>query len=130
MTQRDYSKFIREGDDGPRLHVKMVPRNVYVEMVTNWRSRREVIERVAETGYWLWDLKELEHQAQADGREVSLVELADEIAGEMDDREWWKTMAAFEEDLITAFPNDPEAWSELLDPVYDLQEQEGWKPRQ
>ncbi len=56
--------------------------------------------------------------------------MADEITAEMDDREWWKVMEAFEEYLITSFPNDPAAWADLLDPVYDLQEQEGWKQRQ
>ena len=130
MTQRDYTKFVRESEAGPRLHVKMLPRAVYVAMVNRWRSRRDVIETVAEQGYWLWDLKELEQQAQAEGREVTYAELAEDVAAEMDDREWWKVMEAFEEHLITSFPVDPAAWSDLLDPVYDLQEEEGWKPRQ
>jgi hypothetical protein len=130
VTQRDYTKFVRESDTGPRLHVKMLPRPVYVEMVNRWRSRPDVIETVAEQAYWLWDLKELERKAQAEGRQVNYAELADEIIGEMDDREWWKTTEAFEEHLITHFPTDPGAWSDLLDPVYDLQEQEGWKARQ
>ncbi len=130
MTQRDYTKFVREAESGPRLHVKMLPRKVYVEMVNRWRSRRDVIESVAEAGYWLWDIKELEQQALAEGRDVTYAELADEVAAEMDDREWWKVMEAFEEHLITSFPSDPLAWSDLLDPVYDLQEQEGWKPQQ
>lgn len=130
MSERDYLKFIRQSDDGPRLHVKMVPRTVYVEMVNRWRTRKDVIESVAEAGFWLWDLKELEQQALSEGRDVNYAELADEITGEMEDREWWKTTEAFEEHLITAFPNDPQAWADLLDPVYDLQEREGWTPRQ
>jgi hypothetical protein len=108
----------------------MLPRNVYVEMVNRWRARRDVIEQVAEEGYWLWDIKELEQAAQAEGRKVTYAELAEEVAAEMDDREWWKVMEAFEEHLITSFPNDPAAWSDLLESVYDLQEQEGWKTRQ
>ena len=130
MTQRDYTKFIRESETGPRLHVKMLPRKIYVEMVNRWRSRRDVIEAVAEEGYWLWDVRELEKQALAEGRQVTYAELAEEVAAEMDDREWWKVMEAFEEHLITNFPADPTAWSDLLDPVYDLQEQEGWKTQQ
>lgn len=130
MTQRHYSKFIRETDEGQRLNVKLVPRAVYVQMVNRWRSRQDVIEEVADAGFWLWDVKELEEQARAEGRQVTYAELAEEVAAEMDDREWWKTMAAFEEHLITHFPNDPAAWSDLLDPVYDLQEQQGWKPQQ
>jgi hypothetical protein len=130
VTERDYTKFVRESETGQRLHVKLLPRKVYVEMVNRWRSRRDVIEQVAEEGYWLWDVKELEKKAQAEGREVTYAELAEEVASEMDDREWWKQMEAFEEHLITNFPNDPAGWSDLLDPVYDLQEQDGWKPRQ
>lgn len=130
MTDRDYGKFIRESEDGPRLHVKLLPRKVYVDMVNRWRSRPEVIETVAEAGFWLWDLRALEQEAMAAGRDFTLAELAEEVAADMDDREWWKAMTAFEEHLITHFPNDPYAWSDLLDPVYDLQEQEGWKPRQ
>ncbi|MEX1159095.1 MAG: hypothetical protein WEC79_09225 [Thermomicrobiales bacterium] len=130
MTQRDYTKFIRESETGPRLHVKMLPRPVYVKMVNQWRSRPDVIETVAEQAYWLWDLKELERRALAEGRAVTHAELAEEIMGEMDDRDWWKTTEAFEEHLITSFPTDPGAWAELLDPIFDLQEQEGWKPRQ
>ena len=130
MTERDYTKFIRETENGPRLFVKMLPRPVYVEMVNQWRARREVIEFVAEQGYWLWDLKESQERADAEGRQVTYAELAQEILPEMDDREWWKTTEAFEEHLITHFPDDPGAWADLLDPVYDLQEQEGWKPRQ
>jgi hypothetical protein len=130
VTERDYSKFIRDSDEGPRLNVKLVPRPVYVQMVKQWRSRKDVIEVVAEEGYWLWDVKELEQQALAEGREVSWAELAEEVASEMDDREWWKTTAAFEEHMITHFPDDPLAWSDLLDPVYDMQEQAGWTPQQ
>jgi hypothetical protein len=130
VTERDYSKFIRETEDGPRLHVKMLPRKAYVEMVNRWRSRQDVIETVADEGFWLWDLRELEKKAQEEGREYTWAELASEVAAEMDDREWWKTMEAFEEHLITHFPEDPAAWADILDPVYDLQEAEGWKPRQ
>lgn len=130
MTQRDYTQFIRETEEGPRLNVKLLPRTVYVEMVNRWRSRRDVIEMVAEDGYWLWDLKELEQRAQTEGRQVTYAELAEEVASEMDDREWWKTIAAFEEHLITHFPDEPEAWADLLDAVYDQQEQDGWIPRQ
>lgn|GEM_PF-2019164 len=130
MTERDYSKFIREDESGPRLHVKMLPRAVYVEMVKRWRSRQDVIEEVADEGFWLWDLRELETKAKEEGREYTYAELADEVYAEMDDREWWKTIMAFEEHLITHFPEDPNSWADLLDPVYDLQEAEGWKPRQ
>jgi hypothetical protein len=130
VTERDYSKFVRQTETGPRLYVKMLPRKAYVEMVNRWRSRRDVIETVADEGFWLWDLRELEQKAQEEGRDYTWAELAREVAAEMDDREWWKVMEAFEEHLITHFPEDPAAWADILDPVYDLQEAEGWKPRQ
>jgi len=130
VTQRDYSKFIREGEEGPRLNTRLIPRAIYVEMIKRWRGRNDVIELIAEEGFWLWDLKELEQQAQAEGRDATWAELAEDVYAEMDDREWWKTISAFEEHLITHFPEDPTAWAELLDPVYDLQEAEGWTQRQ
>jgi hypothetical protein len=130
LEERDLSKFVRQAESGPRLYVKMVPRSVYVEMVTRFRGRPEVIDEVADAGFWLWDLDERQRQAAAEGRETTRGELADEIMAEMDDREWWATIAAFEERLITQFPNEVDAWSDLLDPVYDLQEREGWRERQ
>jgi hypothetical protein len=99
-------------------------------MVNRWRSRPDVIDHVAEEGYWLWDLNELAAAAAAEGQNPTRAELAEEIASEMDDREWWKTTAAFEEHLIQHFPENPEQWADLLDPVYDLLEREGWTPRQ
>jgi hypothetical protein len=99
-------------------------------MVKRLRSQPDVILKIAEDGHWLWDLKELEQKAQTEGRQFTLAELAEEIAGEMDDREWWKTTAAFEEYLMEQFPDDPQAWADLLDSVYDLQEHEGWTQRQ
>lgn len=127
---RDYRKFVRDTDEGRRLNVSMIPRPVYVEMVKRWRRRPEVIERIAEDGYWLWDLKELERTARAERRQVTWADLAEEIEAEMDDREWWKTTAAFEDLLIEQFPENPSEWADLLDPVYDLQEQDGWIQRQ
>ena len=130
MTERDYSKFVREGETGPRLHVKLIPRTVYIEMVNRWKRRPDVIDDVAEEGFWLWDLNERSAAAAAAGRDASRAELAEEIAAEMDDREWWKSIEAFEERLIQHFPQAPTEWSDLLDPVYDQQEREGWIPRQ
>jgi len=100
VTQRDYSKFIRE--DG-RLYVRMIPRADYVAMVKEYQQRPEVIEAVFDELYWLWDLNERAKKAEEEGREVSRAELAAELIEEMDDSDWWKTTEAFEEHLITHF---------------------------
>lgn len=127
MTDRDYSRFIR---DNGRLNVPLVPRAVYVEMVKRHRSKPDVIEKVYDDLFWLWDLREAEKKAAAGGREVSRAELASEIESEMTDGDWWKTTEAFEEHLITTFAAEPGEWADLLDPVYDQQEQDGWIRRQ
>ncbi|MEI2617049.1 MAG: hypothetical protein V9F06_05285 [Thermomicrobiales bacterium] len=127
VTSRDYSKFLKP--DGT-LYVRHVPRSVYVEMVRAYQLRPDVVEQVFDELYWLWDLDQAEKKAIAEGRSADRVELAHGIIGEMSDDDWWKITAAFEEHLIASFGSDPEQWAEYLDPVYDLQESEGWSDRQ
>lgn len=127
MPERDYSKFIRP--DG-KLYVRRIPRPVYVEMVRAHQQRPEVVEEVFEQLYWRWDLDQAEQKAAADGRATNRVELAQELIAEMADDDWWKLTAAFEEHLIAGFAGEQERWAEYLDPVYDLQEAEGWRDRQ
>lgn len=127
QTRRDYRKFLRE--DG-RLSVRLIPRPVYVTMVKAHQQRPEVIERIFDELFWLWDLNERQRAAEAEGRMVSRAELAQEVMAEMSDADWWKATAAFEDDLIAGFPEEMEHWAEYLDPVYDLQESEGWMKRQ
>ncbi len=125
--ERDYSKFLRRTEDGPRLNTRLIPRPVYVEMVKRYRRRPEVIDAVAEEQFWLWDLNERERKAVEAGHQVSRADLAEEIESEMEDREWWATTAAFEEHLMAHFADNPAEWADLLDPVYDEQELEGWR---
>lgn len=127
MAERDYSKFVRP--DG-KLDVRRIPRAAYVEMVQAHQQRREVVEEIFEQLYWRWDLDQAEKNAAVDGRDVDRVALAHEIMANMDDDDWWKITAAFEEHLIATFGDDPMLWAEFLDPVYDLQEAEGWRDRQ
>ncbi|MDQ4044049.1 MAG: hypothetical protein M3173_01170 [Chloroflexota bacterium] len=110
--------------------MRLIPRPVYVEMVKAHQQRVEIIEKVFDELFWLWDLNERQRTAEAEGRTVSRAELAQEVMAEMDDADWWKATAAFEDDLITGFSDDMERWTEYLDPVYDLQEAEGWRKRQ
>ena len=127
MTERDYTKFIRE--DG-RMWTKRIPRPVYVEMVREYQRRLEVINAVFDELYWLWDLEQAENKAKESGKVVDRVTLAHELIEEMDDKDWWSVTAAFEEHLITSFAEAPAQWASFLDPVYDVQESEGWRDRQ
>lgn len=127
MTNRDYSKFIRP--DG-KMYVRRIPRPVYVEMVHAYQQRADVVEAIFEELYWQWDLDRAEQAARAAGREIDRVAVAQEMIGDMVDDDWWKITAAFEERLIATFADDPTQWAEFLDPVYDLQEAEGWRDRQ
>jgi hypothetical protein len=127
LAERDYSKFLK---DEQRLNIRLIPRAVYVEMVKRHRFKPEVVDLVFDQLFWLWDLNELARAAQAEGRVVSRGELADEMLSEMSDDDWWKTIAAFEEHLMGTFYLNAEEWAEFLDPVYDMQEQDGWTQRQ
>lgn len=126
MTQRDYRKFLRA--DG-RLDVRLVPRAVYVEMVNRHKMHEPAIEAVFEQLRWMWDLNKRAKAAAAERRTVTRAELAAEIMAEMDDRDWWAITAAFEDHLAETFAGDVDRWRDLLDPVYDWQESEGWRDR-
>lgn len=127
MSERDYSKFLKDGD---RLNMRLIPRAVWVDMVNHAQRRADVIETVLEEMYWLWDLKALSAKAESEGRDASHAELLQEMIEEMSDSDWWKLTAAFEEHIMRSYSNNPGEWAEFLDPVYDLQEQEGWRDRQ
>jgi hypothetical protein len=126
MPMRDYHKFLRA--DG-RLDVKLIPRPVYMTMLNEYKRRDVVIIEVFGDLHWRWDLDRRWNDASAAGSPVSRTAVATEIMGEMDDREWWRATAAFEEHLMRSFADDPEQWSHLLDPIYDWQEREGWADR-
>jgi hypothetical protein len=127
VTERDYTKFL--GENG-QLNSRLIPRATWVAMVKRHRSTPEVIEEVYDELYWLWDLNEAQRKAVAEGRDATRQELASELESEMKDSDWWKLTEAFEEHLMAHFGEDPTHWSEFLDPVYDLQELEGWRVRQ
>lgn len=126
MSERDYQRFVREVDGVARLHVKLLPRATYVALVHAWRARPEVIQAVADDGFWLWDYNARTQQLEAEGVVATPWEIAEDVLREMDDREWWANMERFEEHLITNAPAQLEEWAELLDPVYDEQERDGW----
>lgn len=125
-SARDYRKFLRE--DG-RLDVRYLPRAIYLDLLGRYRRQEHVIDEVLGMHFWLWDLNRKAQQALVDGRHVPRAELADELLGEMADDEWWPIMQAFEAHLQAHFAENPAAWAELLDPVYDLNEIEGWRDR-
>jgi hypothetical protein len=124
---RDYAKFLK---DGQRLNVRLIPRPVWVEMVQHAQQQEDTIERVLDEMYWLWDLRQLQAQARAEGREANVPELLQDLMADMRDDDWWKLTAAFEEYILREYWKDPSYWAVFLDPVYDLQEREGWRERQ
>lgn len=125
--ERDYGKFLSE--DG-RLNIRLVPRPVYTAMVNEYRKQEHVFREIFETHFWLWDLEEAQRKAQAEGRDLPLDVLAQQVIDGMDDKEWWEIMAAFERHFNDHFADDPARWAEFLDPVYDDQENAGWVRRQ
>lgn len=127
MTERDYTKFLKDGD---RLNMRLIPRAVWVEMVKHARQRDDIIEYVLDEMYWLWDLRELLRKAHAEGRQPSYGELLQEMMEDMSDSDWWKLISAFEEHIMRSYASNPAEWAEFLDSVYDLQEREGWRDRQ
>jgi hypothetical protein len=127
LADRDYSKFLK---DGNRLNMRLIPRPVWVEMVNHAQQRDDIIEIVLDEMYWLWDLRELAAKAQHEGREAAHADLLQEMMEEMGDSDWWKLTSAFEEHIMRSFAADAGQWAVFLDPVYDLQEEEGWRDRQ
>lgn len=125
--ERDYSRFL--GEDGT-LNVRLIPRPVYTEMVTEYRKQEHVFREIFEKHFWLWDLEEAGRRAEAEGREVPQHVLAQQVLDGMDDKEWWEIMSEFEKAFIRHFVDDPSRWAEFLDPVYDDQEAAGWVYRQ
>lgn len=123
---RDYGKFLT--DEG-RLNVRLIQRPIYLEMLERYKARPEKVDKVFGELYWLWDLNQRARQAEAEGRAASRVELARELMGEMDDQDWWKVTETFEQSLWADFADEARLYADLLDPVYDVQEAEGWRER-
>lgn len=127
MTERDYTKFLK---DGQRLNMRLIPRAVWVDMVKHAQQQDDMIMFVLEEMYWDFDMNELIAKAEAEGRPVNRPELLRELMSDMSDSDWWKLTSAFEEHIMRSYAADPGVWPTFLDPVYDLQEQEGWRQRQ
>lgn len=125
--ERDYTKFLNENGT---LNIRVIPRPVYTQMVTEYRGQEHVFREIFQERFWLWDYEEAQRRAEAEGREVSPAEVAQEVLNGMDDKEWWEVMTAFETHFNRHFHEDPYRWAELLDPVYDDQESVGWTRRQ
>jgi hypothetical protein len=122
--RRDYAKFL--GEHG-QLNVRLIPRPVYLQMLERYKAVPEHIDAVYGELYWLWDLNARAKTAAEAGRAATRAEVAQELAGEMDDRDWWKLTETFEQHLWRDFAADAASYADLLDPLYDLQEAEGWR---
>lgn len=127
MGERDYSKFLR-ADGG--LNPKLLPRRAYTSMVTRYRRRPEVIDEVFEELYFAWDLGEKMKAQKERGEEQDKVAASEEVLAEMDDKDWWMVIGAFEKRVIARFAENPQDFADILDPVYDDQEEHGWRELQ
>lgn len=124
---RDYSKFLRQ--DG-RLNVKLLPRRAYTTIVTRYRKRPEVIDEVFEELYFAWDLGEKMKAQRERGEPEDKAAASDEVLAEMDDRDWWMVIGAFEKRLIQRFAGIADDFGDILDPIYDDHEEHGWREMQ
>jgi hypothetical protein len=121
---RDYAKFLNaEG----QLNVRLIPRPLYLQLLDRYKADPAHIDAVYGELYWLWDLNARAKAASEAGRAATRAELAQELAAEMDDRDWWKLTETFEQHLWRDFAADAPSYADLLDPLYDLQEAEGWR---
>lgn len=110
--------------------MRLIPRSVWVDMVSHAQRHDETIRFVLDEMYWAFDLEQLIAKSQSEGRAAHIPDLLQELMGEMGDSDWWKLNSAFEEHIMRTFSKDPSFWSGFVDPVYDVQEREGWRERQ
>lgn len=122
--ERDYRKFLNE--DG-RLHVRYLPRRVYTELVNDYRREDAIIDEVFEELYFSWDLNQKLEEMKKAGEEPNKAIAAQRVIDEMDDRDWWMVMSAFERVFARDFIHVAERWSAKLDSIYDDQEEHGWR---
>ncbi len=125
--ERDYRKFL---DDKGRLHTRYLPRPVYTALVKAYRADDVVIDEVFEELYFSWDLNQKLEAMKLAGETPSKALAAQQVLDEMDDQDWWRVTSAFERVFARDFINVAERWADQLDPIYDDQEQHGWRQRQ
>ena len=126
-VSRDYGKFLKE--DGS-LNVRLLPRPVYTKLVTDYRQRESAIEEVFEELYLTWDIDNKLKEMQGAGEPTDKSAAAQAVLDELDDGDWWRVMAAFERGMARDFPQLANEWADLLDPIYDDQEAQGWVEQQ
>jgi hypothetical protein len=122
--ERDYRKFL---NDKGRLHTRYLPRSVYTGLVKDYRSEDGVIDEVFDELYFSWDLNQKLEAMERAGETPSKAVAAQQVLNEMDDQDWWRVMAAFERVLARDFIEVAERWADRLDPIYDDQEEHGWR---
>lgn len=124
---RDYRRFLNGAGE---LNVRLLPRDVYSKLVTAYRNRSDVIDEVFGAFYLGWDLRQELAAQTSGGAEIDKSIAAQAVLDSLDDGDWWRVMAAFEQALIRDFIAVASDWSELLDPIYDDQEIHGWRDLQ
>ncbi|HLT18532.1 MAG TPA: hypothetical protein VKZ96_03665 [Thermomicrobiales bacterium] len=121
---RDYRKFLKE--DGT-LQTRYLPRRVYTELVNDYRREGAIIDEVFDELYFTWDLNQKLEEMKKAGEEPSKAVAAQRVIDEMDDRDWWMVMSAFERCFARDFIANVDRWTDKLDPIYDDQEANGWR---
>lgn len=122
--KRDYRKFLNA--DG-QLHVRYLPRRAYTELVSEYRRDDAIIDEVFEELYFSWDLNQKLEEMEASGEEPSKAVAAQRVIDELEDRDWWLVMGAFERAFARDFAANAERWAAVLDSIYDDQESNGWR---
>ena len=123
---RDYGRFLK--DDG-RLNPRLLPRAVYIEILNRYKRRDDAINAVFDELHWRWDLEKRLTDASATGNERERADVAAEMMAGMNDDDWWPATEAFERHLCDDFRTLAEEWTDVLNPVYDWQDREGWADR-
>ena len=89
-----------------------------------------MIETVFEEMYLTWDLRQKlgEDGDRADDGTISAA--AQSVIDELEDADWWRVMSAFETHFQREFADNILEWVDDLRPIYDDQEEHGWRDLQ
>ncbi len=124
-SERDYGKFLTE--DG-LLKPSLLPRKVYVAMVFDQRDKTDALLHAFEKITLTHDLESFRAlRLREHSEKLEAVEAARLMFDTLDDQTWWEVMEALEMVVQRRFGEEPAAWADYVDEVYDRQERDGWR---